>query len=142
MTDAAKPRRNHALWAGPLVALFGLASYWTLFRRWPALSDFPWVNLAILAVGLGLCLVGLRRAWGRGIWRPSVAVLGLGVSAWFGSVLIWYCFVNSYRLPATESALAVGASVPEIALVDHRGRTVELDGDGRARLVVFFRGFW
>ena len=144
MTDRASPSgRNHALWTGPLVALFGVLSYYTVFRRWPALSDLPWVNLLILALGVGLSLVGLRRSWGRGIWRPAAGLVGLALSGYLASYLAWYCFVRSYELPTSPNALAIGAPLPTTVLDDQDGQPYELDAltDGRL-LVVFYRGFW
>ena len=142
MTDSSGPSgRNHALWAGPLVAFVGLVSYWTFFLRWPALRDIPWVNLLILAAGVGLSAVGLARAWGRGVWRPALGVIGLGLSGLFTFALLWYCFSISYGLPDRESGLAVGSLLPRTVLADQTGRPFALDGDGPL-LLVFYRGHW
>ena len=68
--------RNHALWLGPLLAIVGLVSYYTLFYRWPMTRDVPWVNFAILLGALALSAVGLARAWRRGGWRRFAGVAG------------------------------------------------------------------
>jgi hypothetical protein len=142
VTETSERRAiNHALWAGPLLALLGYASYWTLFPRWPALSDVPWVNLSLLALGLALSLLGLRRAWRRGLWRPAVAVLGVGFSALLGYGLIVYCFSTSYGLPESPAALAVGDVAPAVSLPDTDDQVHSLNAAGTT-LVVFYRGHW
>ena len=142
MTEASRPNgRNHALWAGPPIALVGLVSYFMLFNRYPALSDVPWVNLLILATGLALSTRGLMRAWGRGLWRPALGVVGLGLSGLFSFALVAYCFSLSYGLPDGESGLAVGSLLPNTVLADQAGRPFALAADG-AVLLVFYRGHW
>ena len=136
-------RRNHALWAAPLLAVFGFGSYWALFSRWPALSDFPWVNLGLLAGALALCVVGLRRAWPRGILRRLVAVGNLLLTLSLGYMLGAYCFSMSYQLPESEGALDVGMPAPSLSLTDQHGQLVEVAApEAGTLLLVFYRGFW
>lgn len=138
-----KVQRNHALWLGPVVAAVGLVSYYTVFNWWPATRDFPWVNLLLLAGGVGLSVAGLRRAWPRGGWRRPAAALGLGLSSLLAATLVWYCFSYSYRLPPASAALDVGDAVPRLALPDPEGRPVEIAAaDGVRTLLVFYRGYW
>jgi len=139
----ARGQWNHPAWLGPIVAAVGLVSYYTVFNWSPSTRDFPWVNLLLLAGGLALSVVGLRRAWPSGGWRRSAAALGLGFSSLFAATLVWYCFSYSYRLPSADAALAVGDAVPALALPGPDGRPVELAAeDGARTLLVFYRGYW
>jgi hypothetical protein len=133
--------RNRALWLGPLVAALGVVSYFTWFYRWPALRDFPWVNLALLAAGVVLSAAGLARAWPRAGARRILGVLGLAVSAGLGVLFVWFCFVSSAVLPGEELALAVGQPAPRVELPDQRGEPFDLAGGGRL-VLVFYRGHW
>ena len=135
--------RNHAIWIGPLVAVLGFASYWTLFARWPALSDFPSVNLAALSLGVTISAVGVRRAWLGGALGRVGSATGLALSTFLTAVLGWYCFSFSYGLPNEAGALGVGRPAPAVALTDHTGLNVDIAEAGRGLLVVvFYRGFW
>ena len=141
MTQA---RRNHGLWLGPLLALAGLASYFTIVSRWRELSDTPWLNLAVLAAALGLSLAALPKAWsGGGLLRRAAALGGLVISGLCATTLVYYCFFLSYGVPDPARALPEGRPVPELTLLDDRGRSVELAELGRGDTVlVFFRGHW
>ena len=46
-----RPPRNHALWLGPLISVAGTVSYFQFFARFPALRDFPWINLPLVVIG-------------------------------------------------------------------------------------------
>ena len=46
------PRRNHAAWIGPLVALFGLVTYFTVAARYPVLRDCAAANLVLVGAGV------------------------------------------------------------------------------------------
>lgn len=136
-------RRNHALWLAPLVALVALLSYFTVFVRWDATRDFPWVNLGLLALALTLAGVGLARAWPRGGWRALAGVLSALVSLGLAGFFVLYCFVFSYQLPDAGLALPVGAPVPRVQLADASGKPVDLGRSSDGRLVlVFYRGHW
>lgn len=136
-------RRNHALWLAPLLAVFGLVSYYALFARWPITRDVPWANFAILALAFGLSLVGLRRAWPRGLWRRIAGVASLAVCTLLPAFLAFYTWSLSYGLPDAEGALAVGETVPAARLLDQTGREVDLESEARgSMLLVFYRGHW
>jgi hypothetical protein len=147
MSEAQHPRLdrpNRAVWLAPLVALAGLASYFTLTVRWQALSDFPWLNLAILAGAVAASARALPRAWSRGgVARRLGAALGLSLSSLSAGLLTYYCFVLSYGVPQAATALATGEPVPALTLPDHRDQPVDLaqlaDGDA---VLVFYRGHW
>jgi hypothetical protein len=132
-----------ARWLGPLVALGAVASYFTLFVRWPATRDFPWVNLALLALALGLSLRGLRGFASAKIPTRAGAATSLALSGALSAFFAWYCFSLSYALPGEERALAVGAPAPQLSLRDHLDRDVDLAAAARQPLVlVFYRGHW
>jgi hypothetical protein len=136
-------RRNHALWLGPLLAVAGVLTYFTVFVRWPPVRDVPWVNLPLVALGIAVSVRGLGRAWARRGWRRASGLAGVTVSSALGVLLTWYCFAFSYRLPAAALALDVGAPVPAVTLTDHIGRPVDLARAATRPLVlVFYRGFW
>ena len=141
MTDTP---RNHALWLAPLIAIAGLLGYFTVATRWPALSDFPWLNLLILAGAVVLAGRGLAEAWRRGgALGRTAGVLSLGFSSLCAALLTYYCFFMSYGLPDAEAALPAGEVLPALTLVDHRSQPVELTGLTRGDAVlVFYRGHW
>jgi hypothetical protein len=130
-------RRNHLVWIGVLLAVFGLVSYFTLAVRVAALRDVPVLNLALVAAGAALSAVaiGRRRSW----W----ALAGLALSAACAAMLFGYVFVLSEQLPTTEQVVPVGAAAPAFELPDGAGGTVALgDYAGRRVVLVFYRGFW
>jgi len=52
---------NWAVWAGASLVFLGVISYPLFFVRFPALRDFPWANLPMIALGLVLIALGLVR---------------------------------------------------------------------------------
>ena len=54
---------NWAVWSGVLIVLAGILSYPLFFIRIPALRDFPWANLPLIALGLVLIGLGVARAF-------------------------------------------------------------------------------
>lgn len=127
------------VWLGPLLAIVGVASYFVFFLNFAITRDVPWVNLGLLALAIGVSIVGLRRARGRRVLASGGLVLSLALSGFF----VWYCYVFSYELPSAELALDVGAPVPAVVLRDDRGQGVDLAAISREKLVlVFYRGHW
>lgn len=133
--------RNHALWLGPLLAAFGFLSYYTIFYRWPALRDFPWLNLLLLAAAIAVSWAGWRRARAAGGWRRAAGVAGVAWSALLGGLFVVYCFYLSANLPSPGAALAEGQRVPSVTLMDHHGQPLRI-GAGELTLLVFYRGHW
>ncbi len=133
--------RNRSLWLGPMLALFGFLSYYTIFYRWPALRDFPWVNLILLVAAVAVSWTGLGRARVGGGWKLVAGVAGLAWSLLLTGLLCFYCFYYSYGLPSGEVALAVGAPVPNLTLPDQLGRDIDISDD-QPTLLVFYRGHW
>jgi len=128
---------NHAAWVGPLVALAGLVTYFSVAAKIPDLRDSAVVNLILAALGVGLAAWGVLR---RRNWKSW---LGLGGAAVFAGLLVAYVFGLSNHLPTSEAAPSVGATAPPLALPDSTGRVVDLAGlSNRRVLVVFYRGFW
>lgn len=135
--NAANQRFNHAAWIGPLVALAGFFSYFTLAVRHPDLRDSAVVNLALVLGGVAIAGWGVlrRRNWKSWIGFGTAAVIAL----FFGA----YIFAFTNQLPSPDSAPAVGAAAPVLELPDLTGRTMSLDGfRGERVLVVFYRGYW
>ena len=151
-----KPRSwNWSLWAGFLLCVVALFSYFLLFYRYPVTRDVPWVNYLLFVAGILLLVVGLRRAYGqpkhfRGkIFGPILTLIGV-VSLGF------FCFVTLYasrQLPASREAPRVGAKAPDFSLVDTENRSVTLASllatpmpgtqtPPKALLLVFYRGYW
>jgi hypothetical protein len=124
-------------WIGPVVAVAGLATYFTLAVRVPALRDSAWLNLVLVAVGVGLSIASLVR--GRTVWRW----IGLTLSAGCAFLLATYVFSLSSTLPSASLAVPVGVDAPPLSLPDTSGRLVSLEGlTDQRTLVVFYRGFW
>ncbi len=134
-------RTNHALWAGPLLALFGFLSYYTIFYQWPALRDIPWLNLLLLIASVAICWKGFSQAKQHGGWRRIAGGAGLTLSTALTALLTYYCFSLSYGLPNATTAIQVGDYVPEITLQSHLGADTLLSGSERT-LLVFYRGHW
>jgi len=151
-------RRNPLPFVGFLVCLAGVLSYFLYFYQFPVTRDVPWTGWLLLALGLGLVIMGLARAFRRpDLYRGrfhgkvmgsilavlSVAVLGLFVFA---------TAIGSRQLPAAANAPKVGEKAPDFVLQDTHGRSVRLydmlgpgaGGTGPASWVVlvFYRGYW
>ncbi len=73
MTQTPPKQRNHLVWLGLLISLVGLVSYFTFSARFPVLRDFPWLNLPMVLVGLGVSIWALRRK--LTLWSAAGALL-------------------------------------------------------------------
>ena len=137
MTTSARRHRNHLVWIGALVSVFGLVSYFTIFATYPALRDTAWLNLLLVVIGLALSLLAVRRR------RSWLSLGGTVLSAACVVLLAGYVFGLSQQLPPTDGVIAVGAVAPGFSLPDQTGATVRLaDFAGRPVVLVFYRGFW
>jgi hypothetical protein len=138
-------RRNHAVWLGPVVTFCGAVSYFTVFVTYPALRDFPWVNLPLVLLGVALSAHGLWRAFRRssvfgGKW---LGVVGFCLSLALGGLFVFYVFSFSYRLPAPAATSPALTGAQDFTLNDHRGRPFRLgELRGRKVVLIFYRGHW
>lgn len=148
-------KRNWHLWAGFLLCVVGVVSYFPLFVRWPITRDVPWVNFLLLAAGLVLLASAIKRAFGqpqqyRGkILGPILGFLGIAVAGLF-------CFLIFYagkQLPKSAEAPLVGQKAPEFVLADTDNKQVSLaslmatpmtnsQAAPKGVLLIFYRGYW
>ena len=138
-------RFNLLVWLGPAVVSAGAVSYFLVFARFPALRDFPWLNMPIVLAGVLLSVVGVWRAFAQPtLYRGKVlGSIGLLFSTGLGALFCAYIFLISYWLPEPTVASLTLNDIPEITLPDQDGQPVSLaDYRGRNVLVVFYRGFW
>ncbi len=141
----SRPPRNHAIWLGALISLFGAASYFEWFTPFPVLRDFPWVNLPLVLVGLLFSLWGLWRAVRpSAIYRGKIlGSLGLAFSLLITVAFHWYIFDYSYSVPAPTDAVPLRSVAPDFTLTDAGGNAVRLtDYRGKKVVLTFYRGYW
>ena len=135
--NATRKSRNHAAWIGPLVALIGLVSYFTVAVQYPDLRDSAALNLVVVLGGAAIAAWAVFR---RRNWKSW---MGFGAAAGFAGLFCSYIFIYSSQLPSPDTAPAVGAAAPAIELPDQTGRIVSLGSfSGQRVLVVFYRGYW
>ena len=122
---------NWPVWTGVLLVLAGIVSYPLYFIRFPALRDFPWANLPLIAIGLALLAVGLVRAFRRPqmhrgkIFGSVLAALALG----FSGLFLYAIFIGArHVLPASQGAPKVGQMAPDFTLSDSQNHPVSLAG--------------
>ena len=138
---AAIRKSNHAAWLGPLIAVPGFLSYYGVFSMYPALRDFPWLNLLILAGATGLSLTAVRRA--RRGWSRFGSLAGLSISGGLLALLCFYCFVLSYQVPDANLVADDGTRIPSITLASWDGTQIDLAEAASDKLIlVFYRGHW
>ena len=133
------------MWLGPPVVFVAAVSYFLVFARFPALRDFPWLNLPLVLGGVALSGVGLWRAFAQpSVYRGKIlGSIGLLVSGGIAALFCAYVFWLSNQLPEPSVTSMTLADVPELTLLDQDGQPVALgDFRGRNLLVVFYRGFW
>jgi hypothetical protein len=140
-------RRNGAAWLGLGLGVLAVGSFFVsiIFRLGPpALRDTAIVQLVVIGLGLGVSVVGVRRAFGRAAIRrgrvvaPTLGALNLGLAVFF--VLLLFPFST---LPATPDAPPVGRAAPDFTLADQTGTAVQLAAlHGKNVLLVFYRGHW
>jgi len=144
-SEKSRPPRNHALWLGVVITLFGAFSYFEIFARFPVLRDFPWVNLPLVVVGLLFSSWGLWRAVKpSAIYRGKIlGALGFALSLLVTVVFLWYIFDYSYDVPAPTDAVGLQTIAPDFTLTDHDGEPVRLaDYRGKKVVLTFYRGHW
>ena len=137
---------NGFVWAGFAVVLLAAFSFLFLIR-FPAMRDFPWINLLLFGAGALLLAAGLRRAFlqpDRYRGKVTGVILSLLSLAIFG--LFYYgTFVLTADIPSASGAPRAGATAPDFTLSDATGRPVALSDllkKNRAVLLIFYRGYW
>jgi drug/metabolite transporter (DMT)-like permease len=145
MSQTSQRRRNHALWLGVLLAVVGALSYFMYFVQFPALRDFPWVNLPLVMAGFILSTIGLWRA----IRQPSVyrgkilGAIGFLLSLAIAGLFNYYIFSFSYQMPEPTSAVVPATAAPDFMLLNQQGHPVRLsDYRGKKVVLTFYRGYW
>lgn len=105
----------------------------------PLVRNHPAAYVVVFAMALALAVGALTRGRGRR-WPAWIA---LGVSALLLAGGSWFNFVGA-RVPATPTALRVGARPPDFTLPDADGKPVTLtEFRGKKPVVlVFYRGYW
>jgi hypothetical protein len=162
--DAMKRSWNGLIWAGALLVIAGVVSYPLYFIRFPALRDFPWANLPLMAIGLALIGVGLARAFRRPE-RYRGKIFGSIVGGLMAALALFFCyglFVGArHILPPAKDAPQVGQKAPDFTLEDSRNKPVQLgallnssfggngagataSGTGQTAgvVLIFYRGYW
>src|ERR1700737_1077992 len=155
---------NWAVWAGAAVVFRGGIGCPLFFLRFPPLRDFPWANLAMIALGLVLIALGLVRAFRhadlfRGkIFGSVLAVLALAFSGFF----LYGIFIGArHVLPASPGAPQGAQTAPDFTLPDSQNHPVSLTGalnspftpESTTRaatsaakpaggILIFYRGYW
>src|ERR1700693_1614721 len=161
---AMKRSWNWAVWTGALLVFLGGVTCPRFCFRSPALRDFPWANLPMIALGLVLIALGLVRAFRhsdlfRGkIFGSVLAVLALAFSGFF----LYGIFIGArHALPASHGAPQVGQMAPDFTLPDSQNHPVGLMGalnspftpESTTRaapsaakaagvILIFYRGYW
>lgn len=135
----------HAVWAGLVITLAGLLSYFLYFYQFPVLRDFPLLNLPAVLLGVALAAAGcwriLRRGsrWFSGALAGAALLLSLAIAGLF----CFYVFHLSYQLPEAAAAPSAQAQAPDFTLPDQNGEPVSLsDYRGQKIVLVFYRGDW
>ena len=140
-------RWNIPIWAGFAVVLLAIVTYIPIFSLFPMTRDFPWVNLLLFLVGIGLLGVGLKRAFREpSLYRGKVTGSILtGLSIAMLGLFCFGMFVASKRIPGAESAIRVGQPAPDFTLTNADGQPVALSDllkTNRAVALIFYRGYW
>lgn len=137
-------KRNHVAWFGPILVFLGAVSYFQVFVFYPGLRDFPWVNLPLVWIGLGLTGLGLWRAYARSaVYRGKIlGCIGMFLSIALAGLFHFYVFYFSYHMPAAGLA-ATMQEAPDFVLTDQNGQQVRLsDFRGKKVVLTFYRGYW
>jgi lysylphosphatidylglycerol synthetase-like protein (DUF2156 family) len=156
---------NSTLWVGFSLVLVGIFSYPLFFARFPITRDFPWANLALIALAVLLLGVGMRRAFRqpdsyRG--KISGSILSVLTVLLVGFFLV-EIFHETKEISASHGAPKVGEIAPDFTLSDSQGNPVTLsamlnssfvpNGSSSAAaasssaktagtVLIFYRGYW
>jgi hypothetical protein len=120
----------------------GVVGYFVVILRlggWlPGVRNHAAPVWLLVGAGLALSIVAVRRAaGGRRIVASILLGLGVLLGTAFGAL-----FYVAWKVPEAHGP-ANGTPAPDFALLDQRGRTVQLaDFRGNPLLLVFYRGHW
>lgn len=123
-----------------LIVLGSVALYFLLLVGFGVYQRYPVAHF--IACGVGsiwlLALFAQERTWGR----AAVALAAVGITGGY----VWYTLSYSSYAPRAQ-AVAEGQVLAELAtlrLIDQDGeqRTLLDPEDGRATLLVLYRGYW
>lgn len=161
----AKRNWNPGLWIGFALAVIGFVSYPLFFARFPITRDFPWANLALMALALFLVGAGIVRAFRQpDLYRGKISgsILGVLTILLVGAFLA-DIFYATKLIPASHGAPKVGEMAPDFTLPDSQGNPVTLSsllnspfapngssspaaGMESAKtagsVLIFYRGYW
>ena len=142
--SGSRRRRNHAIWLGLLLSFVGLFTYgYTV--RFPALRDFPWVNLPLVIVGASLSAVGFwRTVQPRSAYRGKIlGLLGLGLTLAIAVFFSYTVFFLTTHLPTPTQAAQSMTTAPDFTLMNQEGQSVRLrQYRGKKVVIIFYRGYW
>lgn len=130
-------------WIAPLLAAIGFFSYYLFFAQYPALRDFPWLNLPLLILAVALSLLGTAKTWFVSRpWRKIANGLAFSFSGSLLALFVFYVFILSYQMPEGKGLAAV-EKLPEVSLVNASGEaTSPIPPKGKKALITFIRGYW
>jgi hypothetical protein len=149
-------RWNVLVWAGSVVSIGSLVSYYLFFLRFPFVRDAPWLIFLLFFVGLGMSLAGLKRAFREPqVYRGKIiGTLCVALSLILGGLFAFGIFYYVRQLPASKGAPQVGQKAPDFTLPDQDGNPVTLsklldspsgaEGTDKAQaaVLIFYRGYW
>jgi amino acid transporter len=136
-------RWNWQLWSGFALSIVAFASYFAFFIRFPLTREAPVPTLILFATAIVLLIVGLRHAHRLRAIAWIVTILGIGIAAFF----CFAVFIGSRQIPASATALAVGAKAPDFVLLDIHRKPVALAQllaapSNKGVVLIFYRGYW
>ena len=138
-----------------MLTLAAFMSYFTVFVWFPVTRDFPWANLLLFLIAVGLLFAGIQRGFASDRPHPTfskvVTSIVAALSALVLAFFIFTIFIAARWLPASTGAPQEGQKVPDFTLTDTTGKPVSLNEllsspvNGSAPkgvLLVFYRGYW
>ncbi|MEM9018774.1 MAG: hypothetical protein AAGC68_17325, partial [Verrucomicrobiota bacterium] len=123
---------RHAFWLAPLITFLGFVSYYLIFANYPALRDFPWINLPLVLFGAALAIGSIGCIWKNASrFRKVLHLLAAVFSAAIAGLLIHYVFILSSQMPEETETTRSLREAPDFTLVA---------ADGEERNLADYRG--
>ena len=135
---------RHAFWLAPLITFLGFVSYYLVFARFPALRDFPWVNLPLVLFGAALAVGSVVCIWKsasriRRVLHIFAAVFSVAIAG----LLVHYVFILSAQMPGESETTQALREAPDFTLPSTGGAQVNLaELRGQRVVLSFYRGYW